>query len=962
MLAFVIANPIENLRTIYQWQPVVPLVQPWQIGIGCSVLIALIVFIFWLSWRDSIQQPAPLRILWLLLRLVAVAGIVVYTLHPGQRSETRIVKDSRLAVLFDTSLSMGLSDLNPTVKPPTQESRNPDEQRSPAVAGRRIDEIVQWLTTSTSLEPFRNQHEIAAYRFGEADVPELIVTLPKINSAQSDSTSQAIPASVYPLALHKSRIVGWLALSCGGLGLLSFLLLGYRLLVIRSNASQTISAKLTEPAMLWAVGTASAVALLIGLAVSDLLTPEQDWLASIGWRSINQTNAETFQSATPTAANAISTSTSSTTATTASALSDIDWETELAVRGTSTRIGEAVQSIVNQERGGPIAAIILITDGRNTGGISPLRAMAAAESIGVPIFPIGIGSNEVPRNVKVADIQAPQRVFPGDKFLVKGIIKSSGLAGTTIQVQLISVDEKNTEAETIENETTVRLLEDGLAVPFDFNVQQTELGKRRYTIRTANVAGDLDLRDNERSVVVEVIDRQTKVLLMAGGPLREFQFLRNQLYRDKDVNLHVWLQSAQAGADQEADVMLSEFPTTREQLFEFDCIVAFDPDWRALSIEQANLLERWVAEQAGGLVVIAGPVNTPEWTRKPRGDEITDQIRRLYPVSFYSQGSAQLKLGRFGGEEPFPLGFSRAGRAAEFLWLGETAAESQANWDRFSGVFGYYAVNEPKPGADVLANFSDPETAIDDRQPIYLASQYYGAGRVFFQASGEMWRIRRYNVDAFQQYYTKLVRWASAGRLLRDSTRGVLLTDRERCWMGDQVTVQAMLRTLQDEPLMVGEVTASLLKPDGSSERLTLRAAKNAVRPGTYSAQLTPLAEGEYRISLPIPDSSELEILTTTVQASIPDLEQEKPQRNDELLAEMAEKTSGHYYVGLASFTLPDSDPLAPQQLIQSQDQITFLTGTSNPIFHRKLMQWLFMIVVFVLTAEWTIRRLHKLA
>ena len=634
----------------------------------------------------------------------------------------------------------------------------------------------------------------------------------------------------------------------------------------------------------------------------------------------------------------------------------------LAPKATSTELGSAIQYIVSKERGGPIAGIAVMTDGRNNGGVEPSRAIAAAANAGIPIFPIGIGSSSVPRNVVVADVNAPPRVFPSDKFQVKGIVKSFGLSGQSVRVTLVSIDEKEQEAETIEDETTIRLLDDGQAVSVEFSVQQQEQGKRRYIIRADAVEGDLDQRDNQRSAMVEIVERQTKVLLIAGGPNREFRFLRNQLYRDKDILLHVWLQSSISGADQEADVLVQEFPNTREDLFFFDCIVAFDPDWRALSKEQSELLERWVAEQAGGLIVVAGPVNTPEWTRRPRGDETIDKLRRLYPVSFYSQGSAQLKLGRFGGDQAFQLDFSREGRAAEFLWLGDSATDSQSNWGQFEGVFGYYAVNEPKPGADILANFADPATSIDDTLPIYLASHFYGAGRVFFQASSEMWRIRRIEVEHFQDYYTKLIRWVSQGRLLRDSTRGVLLADRDRCWMGDQVVVQAILRDAQDQPLMMRSIDATIKRPNGTTQKLKLTPTENAVRPGTFNGQFTTGSEGEYRVSLPVPDSVDFEILTTTVQANIPDLEKEQPQRNDALLTELADRSLGHYYVGTGSFRSTEENPLSPVKLIQPQDQETFLAGTLDRFFQRKLMMWLLGVMAAALAFEWTVRRLHKLA
>ena len=386
------------------------------------------------------------------------------------------------------------------------------------------------------------------------------------------------------------------------------------------------------------------------------------------------------------------------------------------------------------------------------------------------------------------------------------------------------------------------------------------------------------------------------------------------------------------------------------------------PTGRDLDSNQADLLERWIAEKAGGLLVVAGPVNTPEWTRRARGDLAIDIIRKLYPVSFYSAGSAVLKLGRFGGDTPYQLDFTREGRAAEYLWIGDSASESAATWGNFEGVFGYYAVNEAKPGADVLAFFADQSTSIDERLPIYFASQFYGAGRVFFQASSEMWRVRKLQVEYFENHYLKLIRWLSQGRLLRDSTRGVLISDRERCWMGDQVKIQAILTDAQDQPLLVSEIRATITEPDGKSRDIMLRSAKEAVRPGTYSSSFNASQEGEYRISVPIPDSPEFEVLTTAVQVSIPNLEKEQPMRNDALLSDLAEKSQGHYYVGMKEWDVDREDPLSPLQLIGSQDQTNFLPGTPDRNFRRKLMMWLLILISLVLALEWTTRRLHKLA
>ena len=167
-----------------------------------------------------------------------------------------------------------------------------------------------------------------------------------------------------------------------------------------------------------------------------------------------------------------------------------------------------------------------------------------------------------------------------------------------------------------------------------------------------------------------------------------------------------------------------------------------------------------------------------------------------------------LSLGRFGGDTAWPIQFSDDGLSAEFLWLDNSQLGSEQAWASFDGVYGYYKAKDPKPGAKVYSRFSDPDTAIDDELPIYMAGHFYGAGRVFFQASGEMWRLRSIEEAYFEKYYTKLIRWVSQGRLLRDSSRGVLLVDKDRTFLGEHVPIQAVLTDAQHDPLSAAAVDA----------------------------------------------------------------------------------------------------------------------------------------------------------
>jgi hypothetical protein len=443
------------------------------------------------------------------------------------------------------------------------------------------------------------------------------------------------------------------------------------------------------------------------------------------------------------------------------------------------------------------------------------------------------------------------------------------------------------------------------------------------------------------------------VLLVAGGPMRDYQYLRNQLYRDKTMTVDVLLQTAQPGVSQEANKILDKFPATAEELFQYDCIVAFDPDWTELDAQQVELVEKWISEEAGGMIAVAGPIQTPHWVRSTEQAKLRD----LYPVMF-QQRMTLLDDGQFGGETPWPLAMERAGREAKFLWLEKTAEESEAVWENFPGVYGYYAVKAEKPGATVYARFSDPEAGGKQR-PVYFASQFYGAGQVFYIGSGEMWRLRSLDPKYLEVFYTKLIRHVSQGRILRGSARGALLVERDRYELGETVVLRARLADAQHNPLADDSVTGQVLRPDGSTEPIKLTA--EVEKPGMYLGQMSVLQEGTYQIALPLPGGGD-EPLSRYLQVRVPDLERTHAERNESLLASLATETGGQYYKEFSAAIRGDAEIKPLDQLIENRAEIKLVKGAPDKYFARKQMQGLLIVIAGALFFEWIIRRLNRLA
>ena len=642
------------------------------------------------------------------------------------------------------------------------------------------------------------------------------------------------------------------------------------------------------------------------------------------------------------------------------------WTATLQPTGLETRLGEALVEAIRHRAGEPLSGIVVFSDGGQNAGVLPQAAIAMAQEANLPIYTVGVGAVEQPANVSIYRLDAISRAFPGDPFTVSGLIQSHGadskLAGRSVTIELLQRDGGQDAPGAVPGTGTpigskkIILGSDGELVPVKFEVTPAEAGLRTLCLRVRPPADDRDAEDDFLETEVEVVDRKDRVLLFAGGPTREYRFLRTLLYRDASMILDVCLQTAQPGMSQEADRILDDFPTTREEMFSYDCVVAFDPDWQALSESQIELLESWVAEQGGGLVVIAGPVHTGEpvggWVHDPD----LEKIRDLYPVEF-SRHVAVWDVETETAEEPWPLDFTLEGMEAEFLWLGETATDSQRHWGEFKGVFSHQPLRGAKPAATVFAHFSDPRAAQGQNRPIFLAAQFYGSGRVFYIGSGELWRLRALDPRYFEGLYTRLIRHVSQGRLLRQSSRGMLLISQDRFSLGSTVNLRAQVTDARFAPLDAPEVELEVFLPDGSVRIVNLQ--PDPSRLGAYVGTLTVLQEGTFRLELTIPDSDER--IVRRIRVHVPDLERQKPVRDVAMLRRLGEETGGTYYANLDDAV----DPANPESIVNQlpdRTRTVVLAATPDRLWTGNRLLALMIGLCCLLCLEWLIRRLSKLA
>lgn len=278
--------------------------------------------------------------------------------------------------------------------------------------------------------------------------------------------------------------------------------------------------------------------------------------------------------------------------------------------------------------------------------------------------------------------------------------------------------------------------------------------------------------------------RPVRVLLFASSATREYQFLRALLVRESEAKrgeLSIHLQAPpgrekpRSGVVQDVpkERLLEAFPTRLE---DYDVIVAFDPDWMRLTAEAQTALQKWV-QKHGGLILIAGPINTSQLARPEQQGKLAP-IVELYPVVPLDPRRLDAAIET---SKPRRLTFPQTKARYPFLKLDAKVKDGLAGWQEFFGAaadaskkqdseprhgfFSYCPVDRIKPDAVVLAALADPKTRLKNgnAQP-YLVARKVDKGRVVYVGSGELWRLRPFHREYYERFWLGLLAYAAEPR------------------------------------------------------------------------------------------------------------------------------------------------------------------------------------------------------
>jgi uncharacterized membrane protein len=662
----------------------------------------------------------------------------------------------------------------------------------------------------------------------------------------------------------------------------------------------------------------------------------------------------------------------------------------LSFQGSQTSLIGVLNGLKDRFRDRPLAGVLLFTDGIATDSKESKLNLQGFP----PIYPIIIGADSLNRpipDLAVSHLTITTTAFEDAPVTIQADVTQSSLPNVKVTAQVIddagTIVKQITQAFSDDSAPLpfrfqIRPTKPGISF-YEVRVRTEDEAKRTESTKPSPPSSPSDnvlkplvdassiestLSNNRRLVAVDRGNAKYRVLYLAGRPNWEYKFLKRAIDSDEQIELTGVIRIAKKepkfdwrskagevsnplfrgfeGKTEEterydqpvlvrlntrtSDELAEGFPKTAKDLYQFHAVIIDDLESEFFSPDQLALLERFVSERGGGLLMLGGSESY-----RQGGYEKTS-VGRMLPVSLETTAASTNPIG-------YRLRLTREGWLQPWARLRLTETEEQQRLVELPNFLTLNRAGHVKPGATVIAEVTEPTGQAFPA----LAVQAFGRGRCAAMLLGDLWRWQLNRTDTQREKddlgkaWRQTVRW-----LIADVPDRIEMRTTPKDDLGQSLMqIEARIRTDEFQPQDNASVSINLTLPDGST--VTQPAEPSLKEAGLYQATFASRQSGLYRAVVEVIDHEGKSLGQSNTGWSADPAADEfaRVTPNVELLERIAKQTSGEVVA------IRDLDSFV--RSLPSR-KVPLTEGYTIPLWHQP---WMLSFIVSCLCAEWGLRR-----
>jgi uncharacterized membrane protein len=545
---------------------------------------------------------------------------------------------------------------------------------------------------------------------------------------------------------------------------------------------------------------------------------------------------------------------------------------EIPPPGSQTKIGDALNTVLQTGATTPLSGIIILTDGGENGGTLSEERLAQIASFGVPVHTVGVGPEQIPNDLELDSVTLADTASPGEVLNAEVSIRHSAKGKTRLRVY---------DGEKLLAANDVTLTSDAGVTTQTIAVPAGDPGVRDLRFTLDPLPNERNTINNTRTHVMDVSPHRRNILYVEGEPRWEYKFIRRAADTDQSLRLASMVRATpnryyRQGIEK-AEELASGFPKKPEELFAYDAVIIGSFEATALSAEQHEALKSFVDRRGGGLLMLAGRDGLSDggWGLVPVAQTLPAQLATTDTKSF-ALLTGKAVLTEYGTESPITR-------------LDDDPTKNLKAWNDLPPFGDLEPVGKLKPGAVVLldAKAGNKETPL-------LIWQHYGRGTTYLLTTGSTWRWKMRTDHADQRHYTFWRQLMHA--VAQDAPPRLTLTTSAKVYDDQRrVPINAELHDEKFEPLNDAGVALTVTSDDGVTQQVQM--VPSGQGDGRYTALVDAASTGLYRVAMTAKKSNtDVGQLETHFRRNDGVVEHFGTQQNRSLLQRIADSTGGRYW------------------------------------------------------------------
>ena len=571
-------------------------------------------------------------------------------------------------------------------------------------------------------------------------------------------------------------------------------------------------------------------------------------------------------------------------------------------------------------------AVLFLSDGRHNHGETPIQQSKILGNKGIKVFTVGYGADKEPQDISIRDISIPPSVYFKDNVRGTLTFNDKMQPNQLFHVRMLHQGKILYEKELRTDGSGLRELN------FDFPIEEeaTKLAKGEEKLESKNVSmnfkaeishipGDKMRKNNVSDFTVQAATRKRSILIVDSRPRWEWRYIKAIFERDTK-----WETNTVVPNDKnefKRGKKSGEFPSTREELLNYDLIIFGDVNKNLLEQQDMAWIREFVEQRAGGLILVDGRRGGLQTYKDSRLEDI-------FPVKWKNAS---------GNRDIKKISLTAAGKDNIALNLGDEKRENETVWAELPKIK-FMAHTEALPGAEVLV-----EEGEQTKNPL-LVFRRFGAGKVFYSATADFWRWRYKKGDKHHhRFWNQVVAWIMEKPFTIQDKHVALDTGKATYQAGEKADIRVRLRDEHGRVILGSEGVVQVIRDENVIAKLPLIDAGG----GLYTARTQELGSGDYTLKVKVDELTEDQ---SKAEASFKVIEPESKELaqltcNEKILKDIALNSNGTY--------------LREEQIRDIHKHLETLSSGRVVETDTALWQsyWYFSLVILLFTAEWIWRK-----